>query len=284
MESVVLFYKKQDKKVSSAARTIQRILRKKCKVTLLESSSKLKAVPAGRQGKFDMMLAVGGDGTILRGARAAAPAGIPILGVNLGKIGFLSEIRLGEVSSAVSKVISGNYDLDERMMIKAEVFRNRKKIASMVALNDMVISKSGIARLIKFTMSVDGEVVRDHNADGIIISTPTGSTAYNLSVGGPIVYPIHPMFIISAICPYNMSDRSLVIAARRDLRLVEISIRINLTPGQGGGVLMTADGQQVISLKANDEVVFKEAPFKTKFIRLKRYHFFRVLKEKLNWS
>jgi len=277
MYKVVLFYKKQDKNIASAAKKIQNILRGKCSVVLLESQSRLN-------GRFDLMIAVGGDGTILRGARAASPYGIPILGVNLGKIGFLSEIRLNEVGSSVSKVLKGNYELDERMMIRAEIFRKKRKIASMAALNDIVISKSGIARLIKFTMSVDGEVVRDHNADGIIISTPTGSTAYNLSVGGPIVYPIHPMFIISAICPYNMSDRSLVIAARRDLRLVEISIRINKTQGEGGGVLMTADGQEVVQLKSDDEIVFREAPYKTKFIRLKKYHFFRVLKEKLNWN
>lgn len=277
MEKVVLFYKKQDKNIASAAARIRKLLKGKCKLTLLQSTSKLRD-------KFDIMIAVGGDGTILRGSRAAAPFGIPILGVNLGKIGFLSEIKLDEVSSAISNVLSGSYELDERMMIKAEVFRKKRKVASIAALNDIVISKSGIARLIKFTMSVDGELVRDHNADGVIISTPTGSTAYNLSVGGPIVYPIHPLFIISAICPYNMSDRSLVIAARRDLKLVEISIKINSEPGQGGGVLMTADGQEIITLKADDEIVFTEAPFKTKFIRLKRYHFFRVLKEKLNWS
>ena len=277
MYKVVLFYKKQDKNIASAAKKIQNILRGKCSVVLLESQSRLN-------GRFDLMIAVGGDGTILRGARAASPYGIPILGVNLGKIGFLSEIRLNEVGSSVSKVLKGNYELDERMMIRAEIFRKKRKIASMAALNDIVISKSGIARLIKFTMSVDGEVVRDHNADGIIISTPTGSTAYNLSVGGPIVYPIHPMFIISAICPYNMSDRSLVIAARRDLRLVEISIRINKTQGEGGGVLMTADGQEVVQLKSDDEIVFREAPYKTKFIRLTKYRFFRVLKEKLNWN
>lgn len=276
MGKAVLFYKKGDKKIVGAARTIEKELRSKCRVTLLESHSKLK-------GKYDLMIAVGGDGTILRGARAAAASGIPILGVNLGKIGFLSEIKLNEVNSAVSKIISGKYEMDERMMIKADIYRGKKKIAETIALNDIVISKSGIARLIKFSMSVDGEMVRDHNADGIIISTPTGSTAYNLSVGGPIVYPIHPMFIISAICPYNMSDRALVIAARRDLRLVEISVVINATPGQGGKVLMTADGQQVIPLKAKDEIIFKEAPFKTKFIRLRKYNFFRVLREKLSW-
>jgi NAD+ kinase len=277
MKNIVLFYKKKDKKIADAAKSIAGILRKKCSLTINESTKPIKK-------KFDLMVAVGGDGTILRGARNAAKYGIPILGVNLGKIGFLSEINKGEISSAMSKVLSGRYDIDERMMVRAEIFRGKKKIADTIALNDIVISKSGIARLIKFTMSVDGETIRDHNADGVIISTPTGSTAYNLSVGGPIVYPIHPMFIVSVICPYNMSDRSLVIAARRDLRLVELSVKINSTPGEGGGVLLTSDGQDVFKLKAGDEIKFTEAPYKTKFIRTKKYHFFKVLRGKLNWN
>jgi NAD+ kinase len=276
MEKVVLFYKK-DAKIAPAAKIIASVLKKKCKVTLLESHAKLK-------GKYDLMVAVGGDGTILRGARAAAPYGIPILGVNLGKIGFLSEIRPKEISSAISRILSGSYRFDERMMLKAEIFRRNKRIARTVALNDIVISKSGIARLIKFSVFVDGELMRQHNADGIIISTPTGSTAYNVSVGGPIVYPIYPMFIISAICPHSMSDRPLVIPARRDLELVEVKVKILQTPGEGGEVILTADGQEAIHLKADDEIVFKEAPNKTKFIRLRKYDFFRVLREKLNWN
>ncbi len=231
-----------------------------------------------------MIIAVGGDGPILRLARSASPSGIPILRVTLGKIGFLSEVRLKETASAISKILSGNYKMDERMMIRAEIFRGGRKIGSAVALNDVVISKSGIARLIEFSVFIDGELMRQHNADGIIISTPTGSTAYNVSVGGPIVYPIYPMFIISAICPHSMSDRPLVIPARRDLELVEVKVKILKTPGEGGKVLLTADGQDVIPLKADDEIVLKEAPFKTKFIRLKRYNFFKVLRKKLNWA
>jgi len=275
MQKVVLFYKK-DKNIAAAAKAIEKVLRKKFRVTLMESHSKLK-------GKFDLMVAVGGDGTILKGAVAASPHGIPILGVNLGIVGFLSEIKPGEINSAASRILSGSYKLDERMMVRAEIIRRGKKISITDALNDIVISKSGIARLIKFSVFIDGELMRQHNADGIIISTPTGSTAYNVSVGGPIVYPIYPMFTVCAICPHSMSDRPLVVPARRDLELVEIKVKILQTPGEGGSVLLTADGQKVIPLKADDEIVFREAPFKTKFIRLKRYDFFKVLREKLNW-
>jgi NAD+ kinase len=282
MQKVIIYYKK-DKKITPAAMKIRKALSGKFHITLLESHKKFKSLPAGRQGKYDLMVAVGGDGTVLRGARAVSNLHIPILGVNLGKIGFLSEIKLDELKTSVGKILKGDYQIDERMMISAQIKRKGKKIAQTVALNDVVISKSGIARLIKFSVFVDGELMREHNADGIIISTPTGSTAYNVSVGGPIVYPIYPMFIISAICPHSMSDRPLVIPARRDRELVEIKVIINDMPGEGGGVLLTADGQQVFPLKKNDEIIFREAPFKTKFIRLKKYNFFKVLREKLNW-
>jgi len=276
MEKAVLFYKKTPI-ITKEAMKIYGLLKKCYRVDLLESKAKIR-------GTYDLMVALGGDGTILRGARVAAPKGIPILGVNLGKKGFLSEIHPRGISSAISKVLRYDYDLDERMMVCAELRRGSRKIAESLALNDFVISKSGIARLIKFTVYVDNEPVRQHNADGIIISTPTGSTAYNVSAGGPLVYPMHPMFIITAICPHSMSDRPIVIAARRDRDLVEVKVTIDEMPGEKGGVLLTADGQDFIELKKGDEIVFRESPYMTKFIRLKRFNFFRVLREKMNWS
>lgn len=276
MQRVVIFYKKEDNRTAAAASRVRSLIKRKCSVRMLESSSRL-------QGQYDLMIAVGGDGTILRAARVAAPLGLPILGVNLGKIGFLSEIKLGDVRRAFAKILSQDYEVDERMMIEAKVVRRGRKIAVASALNDMVISKNGIARLIGFSVHLDGEKIRDHTADGLIVSTPTGSTAYNVSVGGPIVYPIYPMFIISAICPHSMSDRPLVIPARHDLELVRVTVKILKMPGQGGEVLLTADGQRTIRLKLNDELVFTEAPYKTIFIRLKKYNFFRVVREKLNW-
>lgn len=232
---------------------------------------------------YDMLVAVGGDGTVMRGARSAAPLNIPILGVNMGKLGFMSEITEKQFGLALKKIISCDHHMDERMMISATIKRAGKAIKKTYALNDIVVSKNGIARLIGFSLSVDGQMIRDHKADGIIISTPTGSTAYNLSAGGPIVNPVYPLFIISAICPHSLSDRPLVIGARRDLELVRISIKVTRMPGDGGSVLLTADGQEVVPLKDKDEVIIEEAPFKTKFIRIKRYDFFKVLREKLGW-
>jgi NAD+ kinase len=221
---------------------------------------------------------------MLRAARVASQKDIPVFGVNMGRFGFLSEVKPDTAIKVLPKVLEGHYKLDERMMVQANVFRGSKKAGQTFALNDIVITKAGIARLIRFNVYVDGMLVRTHNADGIIISTPTGSTAYNISVGGPIVYPTTPTFIISPICPHSMSDRPIVMSARKDQELVKVEVKIDKSPGELGTVLLTADGQQVIKLKEKDRIVFSEAPIRTKFIRLKEYDFFKVLRSKLKWD
>jgi NAD+ kinase len=276
MKKVILFHKDLPR-VNKATISIVEKLSKYFSVTKVTDPQKITK-------GYELLVAVGGDGTIMRGARAAAPLNIPILGVNMGKLGFMSEITEKQFGSAIKKFMSCDHHVDERMMISATIKRSGKVIKRTIALNDIVVSKNGIARLIGFSLSVDGKMVRDHKADGIIISTPTGSTAYNLSAGGPIVDPIYPLFIISAICPHSLSDRPIVIGARRDLELVQVSVKITRMPGDGGSVLLTADGQEVIPLKDNDEIIIEEAPFKTKFIRLKRYDFYKVLREKLGWA
>lgn len=279
MKNIIVFYK-PEKKITAAAKKIHDFLKHKgCKVKMISDKEKAKAKEYG-----DVLIAVGGDGTMLRAARIASQTDVPVFGVNMGRFGFLSEVRPDDAIKVLPKVLAGEYKLDERMMIQAEVIRGSKKVGHTFALNDIVISKSGIARLIRFSVYVNKMLVRTHNADGIIVSTPTGSTAYNISVGGPIVYPTHPMFIISAICPHSMSDRPIVLSARRDKELVKVAIDIEKSPGEFGEVLLTADGQNVIKLKENDKIVFTEAPFRTKFIRLKEYDFFKVLRSKLKWD
>ena len=281
MHKIIVFYKRS-KKITFAAKKIMNFLKKK-KYSVKLVSDNLK-VSAKDIKNVDVLISVGGDGTMIRASRLAAKADVPVFGVNLGRFGFLSEVKLNGAIKVLPKVLSGNYKLDERMMIQAIVFRGKKQIGKTYALNDVVISKSGIARLIRFSVHIDKMLVRNHNADGLIVSTPTGSTAYNISVGGPIVYPTHPMFIISAICPHSMSDRPLVLSARREKKLVEVTVNIDKSPGNMGQVLLTADGQQIIKLKEDDRIVFTEAPFHTKFIRLKEYDFFKVLRSKLKWD
>jgi len=281
MMDLIVYYKPEKQIIAAAMKIFKFLKARKFRVRLLRDGSKVKKSVIG---KVDMLISVGGDGTMLRAARIASQADVPIFGVNMGRFGFLSEVGPDEAVKILPKVLSGHYKLDERMMIQATVIRGKKKAGHTFALNDIVISKAGIARLVRLRVYIDGMLVRTHNADGIIVSTPTGSTAYNISVGGPIVYPTNPMFIISPICPHSMSDRPIVISTRKDQRLVNVVIDIEKSPGRHGSVLLTADGQQVIKLNEGDSIVFSESTLRTKFIRLKEYDFFKVLRSKLKWD
>lgn len=242
---VGIIYKKEDRLIArTAAQVIRDFKKEGLKVDL-------------KKAKF--VITLGGDGTILRAARMLAPRGIPILGVHLGGIGFLSEIELGELKTAVNQIQAGKFKIDERMMLDASV--GGKKI---FALNDLVITKSGIARVIRFEL----EGIARYTADGLIFATPTGSTAYNLAAGGPLLVPEARSIIISAICPHSLSNRSLVLDGPVTMRL-----------DRGEGVILTADGQQVVPVKVGQKVVVKKSNLKTKFIRLKEYDFFGKVRE-----
>ncbi|OGC12013.1 hypothetical protein A3K48_06010 [candidate division WOR-1 bacterium RIFOXYA12_FULL_52_29] len=209
--------------------------------------------------KADFVITLGGDGTILRAARLLAAKGTPILGVHLGGVGFMSEIELKDLIAAVERIKRGDYQLDERIMIEAEV--GRKKVT---ALNDIVIGKSGISRVIKFEL----EGISKYTADGMIFATATGSTAYNLAAGGPLLEPEAKSIIISPICCHSLNTRSLVLDSPAVFRLT-----------RGGEVILTADGQQMIPVKVGVRVIIKRAAEKTRFIRLRAYDFFGRVRE-----
>lgn len=244
MTTLGVIFKKEDKLIAATAEQVIKDLKKEgYRVDLAKA-------------KFAITL--GGDGTILRAARMLAKRGIPILGVHLGGIGFLSELELGELKTALKQIRAGEFKLDERMMLEAEV--GGKKV---MALNDVVITKSGIARVIKFEL----EGIARYTADGLIFATPSGSTAYNLAAGGPLLAPEAKSIIISAICPHSLSNRSLVLDGP-----------ITMILRRGDGVILTADGQQVVPVKIGQKVVVRRSNLKTKFIRLKEYNFFQKVK------
>ncbi|MBU1867336.1 MAG: NAD(+)/NADH kinase [Candidatus Margulisbacteria bacterium] len=209
--------------------------------------------------KADLVVTLGGDGTILRAARLLAKKGIPILSVHLGGVGFLSELELKGLKGAIEKIRAGEYQLDERAMLEAEVGRRK-----LLALNDVVIGKSGISRVIKFEL----ERISRYTADGMIFATATGSTAYNLAAGGPLLAPQATSIIISPICCHSLNTRSLVLDGPAVLRLT-----------RGDEVILTADGQQKVPVKVGDRVVIKRAAEKTRFIRLRDYDFFGRVRE-----
>ncbi len=209
--------------------------------------------------KAKFVLTFGGDGTILRASRILAKSKKPILGVHLGGLGFLSEIELHELSEALEQIKRGKYKIDERTMIEALV--GGKKL---VALNDIVISNSGIARVIK--LEIKG--ISEYTSDGIIFSTATGSTAYNLSAGGPLLTPDSQSMVISAVCPHSISNRSIVVEKP-----------VTAVLNRGKEVLLTADGQQMVHLHERQKIRIQKSKLKTRFIRLKQYDFFERVKE-----
>jgi len=245
MTTIGVIYKKEDKLIAGTAeQLIKDLKKKKYKVSLT-------------QPRF--VITLGGDGTILRAARGLAKKGIPILGVHMGGVGFMSEIELREIDAALDRIKKGKFRIDERMMIEARVGGK-----TLTALNDIVISKSGIARVIKIEL----EGVSEYTADGMIVSTATGSTAYNLSAGGPLLSPASKSMIISAICPHSISIRPLV---------VEHSVTLVLN--RGDEVILTADGQQMIPLDVGNKIHIQRSKLTAKFIRLRKYDFFGKVKE-----
>jgi len=223
----------------------------------------------------DVMIVFGGDGTFLHAARLAGKNGVPLLGINLGSLGFLTEVKLEEMHSALESLLAGRYQLEERVLVDVKVSRQEQQLAQYTALNDAVINKGALARIIELEVWVNSELVTITRADGLIISTPTGSTAYSMSAGGPIVYPTLGAFIITPICPHTLSNRPVVIP---DESPVGICLR------HGTEVMLTVDGQVGMPLIQGDRVQFQKASAAIRIIQATGSSFFKLLREKLKWS
>jgi NAD+ kinase len=236
-----------------------------------------RGVPEGEfVRRADVVVVFGGDGTILRAARSAAPHGIPILGVNLGGFGFLAEVNGPEVERALHRLLEGDYRLDERMMLRARVEREGRTSQEFLALNDIVITKSGYARLVKLRTFVNTEHLATHLADGMIVATPTGSTAYSLSAGGPIVHPAVEGLVLTPICPHTLNGRAVLVSAGD-------TIVIQVEP-VGAPPILTVDGQEGYPLQPGDEVRVERSPHHTRLVRLGPGGFYSLLRTKLTWG
>jgi NAD+ kinase len=224
----------------------------------------------------EMMIVLGGDGTLLSVGRQVWNRNIPILGVNLGGLGFLTEITLDELYSVLEKVLQDDFEINERETLKAGVIRRGKRIAEFVVLNDAVINKGALARIIDLETTINGEYLSTFRSDGLIISTPTGSTAYNLSAGGPIVYPSLHTIIITPICPHTLTIRPIIIPD-------DVKIRA-LLKSRDEEVTLTLDGQQGFTLKFEDVVEVGKAEGRILLIKSPYRHYFELLREKLKWG
>jgi len=220
--------------------------------------------------KIDFLVSVGGDGTLLSVVRKSFEFNKPVLGINLGTLGFLTDISMHELEDFITNLDTNNYRIDNRMMIKGTLNLN-----SFVAFNDIVISRKSISSMLKIDAKIDDKHFNSYYGDGVIISTPTGSTAYNLSVGGPIVYPLTEAFIITPVAPHSLTQRPLVMPAH-------FQIEFTITDTQGAVVIV--DGQDIYELEQNESIKIKIAKKSAKMIHRCQRNYFEVLSEKLRWG
>jgi NAD+ kinase len=223
----------------------------------------------------NFVIVLGGDGTLLSAARAVSHADVPILGVNLGSLGFLTEIPVAELYTTLQSVDNGDFSTESRSMLHVELMRDGESMASLEALNDAVINKTALARLVDFDLYIDKTFVSGYKADGVIISTPTGSTAYSLAAGGPILMPSVDGFVIAPVCPHSLTHRPLVV---RDSLEVEVVIR-----NVAEEAFLSIDGQVGMPVLTGDRLVCRKSLHRVKLIRMRKT-FFEILRTRLAWG
>jgi NAD+ kinase len=224
----------------------------------------------------DLIIVLGGDGTILRVARELEGSAAPLLGVNLGNLGFLTSVRGDKLTSAVREVLRGEYQISERQALQTTLLRDGKRKDAHRALNDVVISRGAFSRIVRLRLSVDGELLTEYVCDGMIFATATGSTAYSLSAGGPIMVPTARALIITPICPHALSNRS-VIAGENSVVHCQVM-------GAAGELLLTVDGQVQLRMEVGDEVEVRQSSRTVQLVTPKNHSYFEVLRKKLKWS
>ena len=230
-------------------------------------------IPEGTQ----CILVIGGDGTILAAARMLVGSNIPLLGINLGTLGFLADVNLADLSKTLDLLLQDQYQVENRIMLTAEVYKQGEKAATYIALNDFNINRFGASRVIGLKVGINGSVIDRYRADGVIVCTPTGSTGYNLSAGGPIINPTCKIFVITPICPHSLTARSIVLA-KEDIVTVEVEqIRSNIKEE----AIISFDGREGLSLFPGDQVKIYKSQEVTPFIKATEVSFVQILKEKL---
>lgn len=250
-------------------RTLAEVLRKQFRLQMKGRTASDKVIA----GSSDILISLGGDGTILRLARQVAEKGTPILGVNLGKLGFLAEVSVDDLDDCLAEVLRGDYFVVERMMLQATTSKDTR---SYFALNDIVVDKFGTSRVLDFETYVNNEYLATFTADGVILSTPTGSTAYALANGGPIVTPHNRSITISPICPHTLTARPVIVP---DDSVVRVKVA-----AAGHKVHVTADGQDEVLLLPPTEIKVRKAPHVTRLVKRRNTSYYDTLRKKLNWG
>jgi NAD+ kinase len=224
----------------------------------------------------DLIVVLGGDGTMISTSRLIGDTDVLVLGINYGGLGYLTDFRIEEMFPALEAIIAGQYSIDRRMMLDAEHWSGSEKLSAGRVLNDVVINKSALARIIDIEVKLNGLFVNTFRADGLIVSTPTGSTAYNLSAGGPIVFPSMKAVLLTPICPFTLTNRPLVIP---DSDTIELSLM-----NDQEGVVLSLDGQTGYPMKAADRVVIRKSTTTFNLVQPANRNYFDVLRDKLKWG
>lgn len=232
-------------------------------------------VPTGFDKQVMFAVVLGGDGTVLAAFRQVAPLGIPLLTINTGHMGFLTESYVNQLPQAIEQVLGGEYELEERVMLAVRVFRDRASIWEALCLNEMVLHREPLTSMCHFEIQIGHHAPVDMAADGAIVSTPTGSTAYSLSAGGAVVTPGVPVLQLMPICPHSLSSRALIFSQSELVKIWPV----NLNP-----LVMVVDGNAGCYILPEDRVHIEKSPYSARFIRLQPPEFFRILREKLGWG
>ena len=274
---IILNCEKEDAR-SKAQEIIDHIGRRGCRVFAPpEEAVALDNVVVKEQREFnktiDYLIIVGGDGTFLRAARFTFGYPIPIIGINMGKLGFMTETEKEFAIEAIDRILKGDYILEKRMLLFCQVIRKDDVVKEFTALNDFVINKGAFSRLIGIHMKIDDEFYREYSSDGVIVATPTGSTAYSLSAGGPIVSPEMELSIITPICPHSLSARPMVIPPEKNVEIMVCSPRIKS--------MLTIDGQNGFELENEDRITIKKSVDYLLVIKFSKQGFFSRVRDKL---
>ncbi len=282
MKRIGIYAKHNNRDAAALAGEVCRYLEERGRSIFLED---VLAAELGREKGYppgaipslvDLIIVLGGDGTLISVARLIGELRIPILGVNLGRLGFLTEVACDETFSVLDRVLAGDFEVSSRMMLDAVVLRRGEAVGRFRTLNDIVINKGALARIIDMEASVNGDYLTTFRADGLIISTPTGTTAYNLAAGGPIIHPGLHCLVIAPICPHMLTNRPLIVS-NKDVVRVEVKF-------QDEEVMLTADGQVGMPLVGGDVVEVRRSSCATLLIKSPHRDYFEILRTKLLWG
>ncbi|RUM65264.1 MAG: NAD(+) kinase [Sulfurimonas sp.] len=223
--------------------------------------------------RCDILVSIGGDGTLISVARRSHSYGIPVLGVHAGKLGFMADLHIAELEEFIQKIGEGEYRIDKRAMLEA-VIKTKEGTRTLIAFNDIVLTRPSISKMIHLDVTVDGQSFNTYYGDGVIVSTPTGSTAYNLSAGGPILFPLTNVFVLTPICPHSLTQRPVVLPGHFQMNVKTLD----------STVLAIVDGQDIYEFHEGDCISIKLADTQAHLIHKKEFNYFDVLKEKLSWG